>query len=193
MPGQTEPSPHVHNCEHQPSLGEAGKRAWVNVNYKELYKVQSLAEVEGTSMRTVQCWYRIGSPPSAAFLSEPHLGGDSSKAAVRGGGGDKALQGTQPGAPRGLLLPAASSPPPKAAQALCEALQKADNWPPLLYCRTSSDYQAGKAETSRGRLPGPYQLGRTRRGSSACWGSASQEIPQERRPGCFAGPATLQT
>ena len=54
MPGQTEPSPHLYSCEHQPSLVEVGKRAWVNANCKVLHKVQSLGVVEGTSVPTVQ-------------------------------------------------------------------------------------------------------------------------------------------
>ena len=147
MPGQTEPSPHVLNCEHQPSLVEAGKRAWVNVDCGVPYEVQSPAVVEGTSMRTVQLVLQ----PSCLSLAWEGT-------ALRLLSGE--VQGTRHCKEPSLEHPEGSflqppPHPPKAAEALCEALQKADNWPPLLYCRTSSDCQAGEAKTSRGSLPGP--------------------------------------
>lgn len=83
--------------------------------------------------------------------------------------------------------------PPKAAPAFWEALQKADNGSPLLYCRTSSDYQAGEAETSRGRLPGPYSWAGPDRGRLPAGAQHPSEFPRKGGLGASQARPTLQT
>lgn len=117
MPGQTGPSPHLHSCEHQPSLVEVGKRAWVNVNCKVLHRVQSLGVVEGTSVRTGQLVLQ----PSCASLT-------CKGTALRLLSGE--LEGIKHGKepslehPEGLSFLRPPPHPPKAAQALWESSLK---------------------------------------------------------------------
>lgn len=185
MPGQTEPSPHLYSCEHQLSLVEVGKRAWVNVNCKVVHKVQSLGVVEGTSVRTVQLVLLQPSRPSltcegtALWLLSGELEGI------------KHCKEPSLEHPEAFLRPPPH--PPKAAPAFWEALQKADNGSPLLYCRTSSDYQAGEAETSRGRLPGPYSWAGPDRGRLPAGAQHPSEFPRKGGLGASQARPTLQT